>query len=96
MLNANNFPFFGQLNDESKEKFQVEMLKKQILQEQAESQKKIIELIAATLATSGVKFKVLQNYNIQFEDEENKSQLAEELEKLMQVYGMPSTVFENK
>jgi hypothetical protein len=93
MLDVNNFPFFGQ--DESKEKFQVEMLKKQILQEQAESQKKIIELIAATLATSGVKFKVLQNYSIQFESED-KSLLTEELEKLVQMYGMPLTVFENK
>ena len=96
MLNANNFPFFGQMNDESKEKFQVEMLKKQILQEQAESQKKIIELIAATLATSGVKFKVLQYYSIQFEDEENKSQMAEELEQLAKKYGMPLIIFENK
>ena len=90
MLDVNNFPFFGQ--DESKEKFQVEMLKKQILQEQAESQKKIVELIEAT---SGVKFKVLQNYSIQFESED-KSLLTEELEKLVQMYGMPLTVFENK
>lgn len=96
MLNANDFPFFGQMNDEGKEKFQVEMLKKQILQEQTESQKKIVELIAATLATSGVKFKVLQNYSIQFENEEGKSLLTEELEKLVKKYGMPLMVFENK
>ena len=96
MVNANDFPFFGQMNDESKEKFQVELLKKQIFQEQAESQKKIIELIAATLATSGVKFKVLQNYSIRFENEEGKSLLTEELEKLVQKYGIPLTVFENK
>ena len=94
-MNANDFPFFGQMNDESKGKFQVELLKKQILQEQAESQKKIVELIAATLATSGVKFKVLQNYSIQFESED-KSLLTEELEKLVQMHGMPLTVFENK
>lgn len=94
MLNANSFPFFGQ--GESKEKFQVEILKKQILQEQAESQKKIIELIAATLATSGVKFKVLQYYSIQFEDEENKSRLAEELEQLVKTHGMPLIVYKNE
>lgn len=94
MVNANDFPFFGP--EESKEKFKVEILKKQILQEQAESQKKIIELIATTLAVSGVKIKVLQNYNIQFENEEDKSLLTEEAEKLVKKYGMPLTVFENK
>lgn len=94
-MNANNFPFFGKMNEESEERFKIEMLKKQILQEQAESQKKIVELIAATLAMSGVKFKVLQNYSIQFESED-KSLLTEELEKLVQMYGMPLTVFENK
>lgn len=97
MVNANDFtPFFGNLDKTNEDKIKVELLKSQLAQEQAEFQRKIMGIIATTLANAGSHFSIQQSYDIKIMDDNTGHQeLKQEVESLVKKYGLPINVYTN-
>lgn len=97
MVNANDFtPFFGNLDKTNEDKIKVELLKSQLAQEQADFQKKLMGIIATTLANTGSHFSIRQSYYIEIMDDNAEHQeLKQEVERLVKKYGLPINVYTN-
>lgn len=97
MVNANDFtPFFGNLDKTNEDKIKVELLKSQLAQEQADFQKKLMGIIATTLANTGSHFSIRQSYDIEIMDDNVEHQeLKQEVERLVKKYGIPINVYTN-
>ena len=97
MVNANDFtPFFGNLDKTNEDKIKVELLKSQLAQEQAEFQRKLMGIIATTLANTGSHFSIRQNYDIEIMgDNAEHQELKQEVESLVKKYGLPINVYTN-
>lgn len=97
MVNANDFtPFFGNLDKTNEDKIKVELLKSQLAQEQADFQKKLMGIIATTLANTGSHFSIRQSYDIEIMDDNAEHQeLKQEVERLVKKYGLPINVYTN-
>lgn len=97
MVNANDFtPFFGNLDKTNEDKIKVELLKSQLAQEQADFQKKLMGIIATTLANTGSHFSIRQSYDIEIMDDNAEYQeLKQEVERLVKKYGLPINVYTN-
>lgn len=97
MVNVNDFtPFFGNLDKKNEDKIKVELLKSQLAQEQADFQKKLMGIIATTLANAGAHFKIKQSYDIEIMNgNEEHIALEREAESLVKKYGLPINVYTN-
>lgn len=97
MVNANDFtPFFGNLDKTNEDKIKVELLKSQLAQEQAEFQRKLMGIIATTLANTGSHFSIRQSYDIEIMgDNAEHQELKQEVERLVKKYGLPINVYTN-
>lgn len=97
MVNANDFtPFFGNLDKTNEDKIKVELLKSQLAQEQAEFQRKLMGIIATTLANTGSHFSIRQSYDIEIMgDNAEHQELKQEVESLVKKYGLPINVYTN-
>lgn len=97
MVNANDFtPFFGNLDKTNEDKIKVELLKSQLAQEQADFQKKLMGIIATTLANAGSHFRIRQSYDIAIMDgNADHTKLEQEAESLVKNYGLPVNVYVN-
>lgn len=97
MVNANDFtPFFGNIDKTNEDKIKVELLKSQLAQEQAEFQRKLMGIIATTLANTGSHFSIQQSYDIKIMDDNTEHQeLKQEVESLVKKYGLPINVYTN-
>lgn len=97
MVNANDFtPFFGNLDKTNEDKIKVELLKSQLAQEQAEFQRKLMGIIATTLANTSSHFNIRQSYDIEIMGDNTEHQeLKQEVESLVKKYGLPINVYTN-
>ena len=97
MVNANDFtPFFGNLDKKNEDKIKVELLKSQLAQEQADFQKRLMGIIATTLANAGSHFRIRQSYDIEIMDGSvSHQELEQEAENLVKKYGLPVNVYTN-
>lgn len=97
MVNANDFtPFFGNLDKTNEDKIKVELLKSQLAQEQAEFQRKLMGIIATTIANTGSHFNIRQSYDIEIMgDNAEHQELKQEVERLVKKYGLPINVYTN-
>ena len=97
MVNANDFtPFFGNLDKTNEDKIKVELLKSQLAQEQAEFQRKLMGIIATTIANTGSHFNIRQSYDIKIMgDNAEHQELKQEVESLVKKYGLPINVYTN-
>ena len=97
MVNANDFtPFFGNLDKTNEDKIKVELLKSQLAQEQAECQRKLMGIIATTIANTGSHFNIRQSYDIEIMgDNAEHQELKQEVESLVKKYGLPINVYTN-
>lgn len=97
MVNANDFtPFFGNLDKTNEDKIKVELLKSQLAQEQAEFQRKLMGIIATTIANTGSHFNIRQSYDIEIMgDNAEHQELKQEVESLVKKYGLPINVYTN-
>ena len=97
MVNANDFtPFFGNLDKTNEDKIKVELLKSQLAQEQAEFQRKLMGIIATTIANTGSHFNIRQSYDIEIMgDNAEHQELKQVVERLVKKYGLPINVYTN-
>lgn len=97
MVNANDYtPFFGSLDKKNEDKIKVELLKSQLAQEQADFQKRLMGIIATTLANTGSHFRIRQSYDIEIMDgNADHTKLEQEAETLVKKYGLPVNVYTN-
>ena len=96
MVNANDYtPFFGNLDKKDEDKIKVELLKSQLAQEQADFQKRLMGIIATTLANTGSHFRIQQSYDIIMDGNADYTKLEQEAENLVKKYGLPVNVYTN-
>ncbi|MBO5629621.1 MAG: hypothetical protein J5965_11165 [Aeriscardovia sp.] len=93
---TDNFTGFGTPNEQTKVRFQIGLMKKEVFKELSESQENVMERIAGSLIGAGISFRLKKSYTLEFTDENLEyEEMKKEAESLVNMFGKEQVVFCN-
>ena len=93
---TDSFTSFGTLNEQSKVRFQIGLMEKEVFKELSESQENVMERIAGSLIGAGISFRLKKSYTIEFtNDNPAYEEMKKEAESLVNTFGKEQVVFSN-
>ena len=83
-------------DEQTKVRFQIGLMKRDVFKELSESQENVMERIAGSLIGAGISFRLKKSYTLEFTDENLEyEEMKKEAESLVNMFGKEQVVFCN-